>query len=93
MKTLIKIMPCLDMQNGRVVKGIKFVDIKDAGDPVQSAQAYCAAGADELAMLDRLEALEPWGISTRQSRLGQPSCWQLQFFISTLFRYAISGRF
>lgn len=48
----IKIMPCLDMRNGRVVKGVQFVDIKDAGDPVESANAYCAAGADELAMLD-----------------------------------------
>ena len=48
---LVKIMPCLDMQNGRVVKGVHFVDINDAGDPVACAQAYCAAGADELAML------------------------------------------
>ena len=48
----ISIMPCLDMQNGRVVKGVHFVDIKDAGDPVQCAQAYCEAGADELALLD-----------------------------------------
>jgi len=40
----IRIMPCLDMQNGRVVKGVHFVDIKDAGDPVECARAYCAAG-------------------------------------------------
>ncbi|MCQ2394163.1 MAG: imidazole glycerol phosphate synthase cyclase subunit [Kiritimatiellae bacterium] len=46
------IMPCLDMMNGRVVKGVNFVDIKDAGDPVACCQAYCAAGADEIAMLD-----------------------------------------
>src|SRR5512133_2205689 len=52
MKSNIRIMPCLDMQNGRVVKGVHFVDIKDAGDPVACARAYCAAGADELAMLD-----------------------------------------
>jgi imidazole glycerol-phosphate synthase subunit HisF len=58
MKPLIKIMPCLDMQNGRVVKGIHFVDIKDAGDPVQSAIAYCKAGADELAMLDITATIE-----------------------------------
>jgi cyclase len=51
-------MPCLDMQNGRVVKGINFVNIKDAGDPVASAQAYCAAGADELAMLDITATVE-----------------------------------
>src|SRR5512133_3702324 len=48
----ILIMPCLDMQNGRVVKGVHFVDIRDAGDPVECAAAYCRAGADELAMLE-----------------------------------------
>ncbi|MFO7908006.1 MAG: HisA/HisF-related TIM barrel protein, partial [Pirellulaceae bacterium] len=48
----ISFMPCLDMQDGRVVKGVHFVDIRDAGDPVQCAQAYCQAGADELALLD-----------------------------------------
>lgn len=51
-------MPCLDMQNGRVVKGVHFVNIKDAGDPVACAQAYCAAGADELAMLDITATIE-----------------------------------
>ncbi|HPB29876.1 MAG TPA: imidazole glycerol phosphate synthase cyclase subunit [Candidatus Sumerlaeota bacterium] len=54
----IKIMPCLDMQNGRVVKGVHFVDIQDAGDPVACAEAYCAAGADELAMLDITATVE-----------------------------------
>lgn len=58
MKSNIRIMPCLDMQNGRVVKGVKFVDIKDAGDPVACAKAYCAAGADELAMLDITATVE-----------------------------------
>lgn len=48
----IKIMPCLDMKNGRVVKGINFVDLKDAGDPVENATFYQQEGADELAMLD-----------------------------------------
>ena len=52
------IMPCLDMIAGRVVKGVRFVDIKDAGDPVACCQAYCAAGADELAMLDITATLE-----------------------------------
>ncbi len=51
-------MPCLDMQNGRVVKGVHFVDIADAGDPVACAMAYCAAGADELAMLDITATVE-----------------------------------
>ncbi len=58
MKSNLRIMPCLDMQNGRVVKGVHFVDIKDAGDPVGCAQAYCAAGADELAMLDITATIE-----------------------------------
>jgi imidazole glycerol-phosphate synthase subunit HisF len=58
MKSLIRIMPCLDMQNGRVVKGVNFVNIKDAGDPVECAKAYCAAGADELAMLDITATVE-----------------------------------
>ena len=54
----ISIMPCLDMQAGRVVKGVHFVDIADAGDPVECAKAYCAAGADELAMLDITATVE-----------------------------------
>jgi len=48
----IKIMPCLDMKEGRVVKGVHFVDIRDAGDPVEHARFYQEEGADELAMLD-----------------------------------------
>ncbi len=58
MSQQISIMPCLDMQNGRVVKGVHFVDIKDAGDPVECALAYCKAGADELAMLDITATVE-----------------------------------
>jgi len=54
----IKIMPCLDMKEGRVVKGIHFVDIKDAGDPVENAAFYENEGADELAMLDIAATLE-----------------------------------
>jgi cyclase len=54
----LRIMPCLDMQNGRVVKGIHFVDLRDAGDPVACAIAYCQAGADELAMLDITATVE-----------------------------------
>jgi cyclase len=61
MKSNIRIMPCLDMQNGRVVKGVHFVNIKDAGDPVACAKAYCAAGADELAMLDITATVENRG--------------------------------
>jgi len=54
----IKIMPCLDMKNGRVVKGVHFVDIRDAGDPVENAAFYQKEGADELAMLDIAATLE-----------------------------------
>ena len=52
------VMPCMDMIAGRVVKGVRFVDIKDAGDPVECCKAYCAAGADELAMLDITATIE-----------------------------------
>lgn len=58
MEKQIKIMPCLDMQNARVVKGVHFVDIHDAGDPVECARAYCMAGADELALLDITATVE-----------------------------------
>lgn len=58
MTNLVKIMPCLDMQNGRVVKGVHFVNIRDAADPVESAKAYCQAGADELALLDITATVE-----------------------------------
>jgi cyclase len=58
MNNFVSIMPCLDMRDGRVVKGVHFVDIADAGDPVQCAQAYCQAGADELAMLDITATVE-----------------------------------
>ncbi|MBN2326476.1 MAG: imidazole glycerol phosphate synthase subunit HisF [Candidatus Omnitrophica bacterium] len=54
----IKIMPCLDMKEGRVVKGIHFVNIRDAGDPVENARFYQEEGADELAMLDIAATVE-----------------------------------
>ena len=47
-----RIIPCLDVTNGRVVKGVNFVDLRDAGDPVDAARAYDAAGADEITFLD-----------------------------------------
>lgn len=52
MTVRIRVIPCLDVANGRVVKGVNFVDLVDAGDPVEQAQAYDAAGADELCFLD-----------------------------------------
>jgi cyclase len=48
----VKIIPCLDVKDGRVVKGVKFVNLRDARDPVEAAQAYCREGADELVFLD-----------------------------------------
>jgi imidazole glycerol-phosphate synthase subunit HisF len=52
MTVRIRVIPCLDVANGRVVKGVNFVDLIDAGDPVEQAKAYDAAGADELCFLD-----------------------------------------
>ena len=52
MTLAVRIIPCLDVANGRVVKGVNFVALRDAGDPVQAAAAYDAAGADELGVLD-----------------------------------------
>jgi imidazole glycerol-phosphate synthase subunit HisF len=54
----VRIMPCLDMKEGRVVKGVHFVDLKDAGDPVECARAYCDSGADELTLLDIMATVE-----------------------------------
>jgi cyclase len=54
----VKIMPCLDIKDGRVVKGINFVDLRDAGDPVECAEFYCENGADELAFLDITATVE-----------------------------------
>lgn len=52
MTVRVRVIPCLDVANGRVVKGVNFVDLRDAGDPVEAARAYDAAGADELCFLD-----------------------------------------
>ena len=54
----IKIIPCLDIKEGRVVKGIKFVNLRDARDPVEAANAYCREGADELVFLDIFATVE-----------------------------------
>ena len=58
----VRIIPCLDVKDGRVVKGVNFVDLRDAGDPVESALAYDAAGADELCFLDITASHEDRGI-------------------------------
>jgi len=54
----IKIIPCLDMKDGRVVKGVKFENLRDARDPVEATEAYCREGADELVFLDIFATLE-----------------------------------
>jgi len=55
---IVKIIPCLDVKDGRVVKGINFVNLRDARDPVEAAQAYCREGADELVFLDIFATVE-----------------------------------
>jgi cyclase len=55
---VVKIIPCLDVKEGRVVKGVKFINLKDARDPVEAAQAYCRQGADELVFLDIFATVE-----------------------------------
>jgi cyclase len=58
----VRVIPCLDVKDGRVVKGVNFVDLVDAGDPVEQAQVYDAAGADELCFLDITASHEDRGI-------------------------------
>jgi cyclase len=54
----VRIIPCLDIKDGRVVKGVKFVNLRDARDPVEAAQAYCQEGADEIVFLDIFATVE-----------------------------------
>ena len=61
---LVKIIPCLDVKDGRVVKGVKFENLRDARDPVEAAAAYCREGADELVFLDIFATVE-----SRKTRL------------------------
>ena len=58
----VRVIPCLDVKDGRVVKGVNFVNLRDAGDPVEAAVAYDAAGADELCFLDITASHEDRGI-------------------------------
>lgn len=59
--SVVKVIPCLDIKDGRVVKGVRFVDLRDARDPVEAATAYCREGADELAFLDIAATVEGRG--------------------------------
>ena len=58
---IVRIIPCLDVKDGRVVKGINFVNLRDARDPVEGAEAYCREGADELVFLDIAASVESRG--------------------------------
>lgn len=58
---VVRIIPCLDVKDGRVVKGINFVNLRDARDPVEAAEAYCCEGADELVFLDIAATVESRG--------------------------------
>jgi len=58
---IVRIIPCLDVKDGRVVKGINFVNLRDARDPVEAAEAYCREGADELVFLDIAATVENRG--------------------------------
>ncbi|MFH1087955.1 MAG: imidazole glycerol phosphate synthase subunit HisF [Chloroflexota bacterium] len=61
MQNAVKVIPCLDVKGGRVVKGVKFVNLRDARDPVEAAVAYCREGADELVFLDISASVERRG--------------------------------
>jgi cyclase len=71
----VRIIPCLDVKDGRVVKGIRFVDLVDAGDPVAAAVAYDAAGADELCFLDITASHEDRGIILDVVRRTAEACF------------------
>ena len=68
-----RIIPCLDIKDGRVVKGVRFVDLVDAGDPVALARAYEDAGADELVFLDITATVEGRRATLASSRPSRPS--------------------
>ena len=71
----VRLIPCLDVKDGRVVKGVQFVDLRDAGDPVEAAMAYDAAGADELCFLDITASHEKRGIILDVVRRTAEACF------------------
>jgi cyclase len=71
----VRVIPCLDVKDGRVVKGVRFVDLRDAGDPVEAAIAYDAAGADELCFLDITASHEDRGIMLDVVRRTAEACF------------------
>lgn len=78
----IKVIPCLDIKGGKVVKGIKFVNVRDARDPVEAAAAYCRDGADELVFLDIAATVEG-----RKTRLD----WVKKVRAATTVPFAVGG--
>ncbi len=78
----VKIIPCLDIREGRVVKGVKFVDLRDARDPVEAAEAYCREGADELVFLDIYASVE-----NRKTRLD----WVRKVVEKVTIPFAVGG--
>lgn len=78
----VKIIPCLDVKDGRVVKGVKFVNLRDAHDPVEAAEAYCRQGADELVFLDIFATVE-----NRKTRLE----WVKKVRDVTTIPFAVGG--
>jgi cyclase len=71
----VRVIPCLDVKDGRVVKGVNFVNLRDAGDPVEAAKAYDAAGADELCFLDITASHEKRGILLDAVRRTAEACF------------------
>jgi imidazole glycerol-phosphate synthase subunit HisF len=71
----VRVIPCLDVKDGRVVKGVKFLDLRDAGDPVAAAMAYDSAGADELCFLDITASHENRGIILDAVRRTAEACF------------------
>src|SRR5438270_5878598 len=71
----VRVIPCLDVRAGRVVKGVRFVDLRDAGDPVAAAVAYDEAGADELTFLDITASHENRGIMLDVVRRTAEACF------------------
>jgi imidazole glycerol-phosphate synthase subunit HisF len=71
----VRVIPCLDVKDGRVVKGVNFIDLRDAGDPVEAAIAYDAAGADELCFLDITATHENRGIILDVVRRTAEACF------------------
>ena len=78
----VKIIPCLDIRDGRVVKGVNFVDLRDARDPIEAAQTYCSEGADELVFLDIFATVQ-----ARKTRLD----WVRKVREVTTIPFAVGG--